>query len=255
MIHPTAIINPRAQIASDCEIGPYCIIGPDVMLGPGCRLHSHVVIDGHTTLGEGNEVFPFVSLGLKTQDLKYKGGITRTIIGDRNVFRECVTVHSATGDGEATIIGSNNLILATCHVAHNCKLGNHIIMSNLASLAGHAVVEDRAVLAGMAAIHQFVRIGTLAMVGGCSKVSQDIPPYMLVDGNPAETRALNKIGLDRNGVTEEAQSALKKAFRILFREGLSIPNALAKVEAEVPALPEIAHLLNFFRTSERGVTR
>src|SRR5687767_2582982 len=153
MIHPTAIIHPKAQVPASCEIGPYCVIGEHVTLGAGNQLHSHVVIDGHTTLGQGNEIFPFASIGLKTQDLKWKGGITRTEIGDFNTFREYVTVHSATSDGEVTKVGSHNHILAYSHLAHNVVLGDHIIMSNLATLAGHVTVEDRAVIAGMAGVH------------------------------------------------------------------------------------------------------
>jgi UDP-N-acetylglucosamine acyltransferase len=255
MHHPTAIIHPRAQLGTDCQIGPYCIIGEHVTLGDGCRLHSHVVIDGHTRLGRENEIFPFASIGLKTQDLKWKGGLTRTEIGDHNTFRESVTVHSATGDGEVTLIGSQNHILACCHVAHNVVIGNHVIMSNYAGLSGHTTVGDHAVLGGMAAIHQFCRIGKFSMVGGCSRVVQDVSPFMIVEGHPAETRAVNKVGLERNGITEEAQSALKQAYKILFRGGLNTPNALARIEAEVPPLPEILHLLDFVRTSERGVTK
>lgn len=255
MLHPTAIIHPRAQIGSDCEVGPYCIIGEHVILGDGCRLHSHVVVDGHTILGRGNEIFPFASVGLKTQDLKWKGGLTRTQIGDSNTFREYVTVNSATGDGEVTQIGSHNHILAYCHVAHNVSVGNHVIMSNVATLAGHVVVEDFAVIGGLAAVHQFCRIGKMSIIGGCSKVVQDVPPFMLADGNPAETRTINKVGLERNGVSEEAQAALKQAYKILFREGWTISKALDRVEAELPPLPEIKHLVQFTRASERGISK
>jgi UDP-N-acetylglucosamine acyltransferase len=255
MIHPTAILHPGAQLGVDCEIGPYCIIGPHVALGDRCRLHSHVVVDGHTRLGQGNEIFPFASIGLRTQDLKWKGGVTRTEIGDFNTFREAVTVHSATNEGDVTRIGSYNNFLAYAHVAHDCQLGNHIIMSNCSGLAGHVVVEDHAVMAGYVAVHQFCRIGTLAMLGGCTKVRQDVAPYMLVDGDPGETRALNKVGLERKGVSPEAQAALKQAHRILFREQLSIPNALARIEQELPPLPEIQHLVRFVRASQRGICR
>jgi len=255
MHHPTAIIHPRASIGADCEIGPYCVIGENVTLGDRCRLHSHVVIDGHTRLGSDNEIFPFASLGLKTQDLKWKGGITRTEIGDDNTFREYVTVHSATSDGEVTTVGSHNHILAYCHLAHNVTLGSHVIMSNVATLAGHVTVGDHAVIGGLAAVHQFCRIGKFAMIGGCSKVVQDVPPFMIADGNPAETRTINKVGMDRHGVTEEAQTAMKSAYKILFRGGLSIPNALLKIEVELPPLPEIKHLLEFVRASERGISK
>ena len=255
MIHPTAIVHAQAQVAANCEIGPYCVIGEHVVLGEGCVLHSHVVIGGHTRLGAGNEIFPFASIGLKTQDLKWKGGTTRTEIGDNNTFREYVTIHSATGDGEVTRVGSDNHILAYSHVAHNVVLGNHIIMSNVATLAGHVSVEDHAVVGGLAAIHQFCRIGKMSIIGGCSKVVQDVPPFMLADGNPAETRTINKVGLERNKISEEAQTALRQAFKILFREGLTIPNALAKLEQELPRLPEIQHLVHFVRTSERGISK
>ncbi|MGA3284158.1 MAG: acyl-ACP--UDP-N-acetylglucosamine O-acyltransferase [Verrucomicrobiota bacterium] len=255
MIHSSAIVHPKAQISSGCEIGPYCVIGEHVALGDGCKLHSHVVLDGHTKLGKENEIFPFASIGLKTQDLKWKGGVTRTEIGDGNTFREYVTVHSATGDGEVTCVGSRNHILAYCHVAHNCTLGDHIIMSNVATLAGHVTVEDYAVIGGLAAVHQFCRIGKLAMIGGCSKVVQDVPPFMIADGNPAETRTINKVGIERNGISEEVQNALRQAYKILFREGLTISNALAKIESELPPLPEIKHLLQFIRTSERGISK
>jgi UDP-N-acetylglucosamine acyltransferase len=255
MTHPTAIVHPQAQISSGCEIGPYCLIGEHVVLGDGCKLHSHVVLDGHTKLGKENEIFPFASIGLKTQDLKWKGGVTRTEIGDGNTFREYVTVHSATGDGEVTRIGSRNHILAYCHVAHNCTLGSHIIMSNVATLAGHVTVEDHAVIGGLAAVHQFCRIGKLAMIGGCSKVVQDVPPFMIADGNPAETRTINKVGMERNGISEDVQNALRQAYKILFREGLTIPNALAKIEGELPPLPEIKHLVQFIRVSERGISK
>jgi|SRR5258706_8699526 UDP-N-acetylglucosamine acyltransferase len=255
MVHPSAVIHPKAQIGPNCEVGPYCVIGEHVTLGDGCKLHSHVVIDGHTKLGQGNEVFPFASIGLKTQDLKWKGGVTRTEIGDHNTFREYVSIHSATGDGEVTSVGSHNTILAYCHVAHNVKLGSHVIMSNVATLAGHVTVGDHAVIGGLAAIHQFCRIGKFSMIGGCSKVVQDVPPFMIADGNPAETRTVNKIGMERNGVSEEAQNALKQAYKILFREGLSVSNALVKIEAELPPLPEVQHLVQFARTSERGISK
>jgi UDP-N-acetylglucosamine acyltransferase len=254
-IHPTAIVHPRAQIGPESEVGPYCVIGEHVVLGAGCRLHSHVVIDGHTTLGRGNEIFPFASIGLKTQDLKWKGGLTRTQIGDFNTFREYVTIHSATADGEVTVVGSRNHILAYSHLAHNVHLGNHIIMSNVATLAGHVVVEDHAVIGGLAAVHQFCRIGKMAIVGGCSKVVQDVPPFMLADGNPAQTRTINKVGLERNGVSDEVQVALKQAYRLLFREGLTISNALIRVEAELKPYPEIKHLVAFTRASERGISK
>ena len=254
MVHPTAIVHPQSRIGADCEIGPCCVIGEHVELGPGCRLHSHVVIDGHTRLGQSNEIFPFASIGLRTQDLKWKGGLTRTEIGDHNTIRECVTIHSATGEGEATVIGSHNNILAGSHIGHNVVLGNWVIIS-MAALAGHVVVEDHALVGGLSAVHQFCRIGTMAMTGGCTKVVQDVPPYVIVDGNPAEARTINKVGLERNGVSEAAQAALRQAYKILFREGLTTSNALARIESELPPLPEVKHLVQFIRGSERGITK
>lgn len=255
MIHPTAIIHPKAQIGSGCEIGPYCVIGEHVTLGDNCKLYSHVVIDGHTVLGQGNEVFPFASLGLKTQDLKWKGGVTHLRIGNGNVFREGVTVHSATSEGDATVIGSNNVLLANVHIAHDCQLANNIIMSSFAGLAGHVIVEDNVVLGGYVAVHQFCRLGKLSMVGGCSKLRQDLAPFMLADGSPAETHTINKIGLERYGVAEASINALKQAYKIIFREGLTVTNALARIESELPAVPEIQHLVQFIRASERGISK
>jgi UDP-N-acetylglucosamine acyltransferase len=255
MIHSTAIVHPKANVASSCEVGPYCIIGEHVTLGDNCKLHSHVVIDGHTKLGVGNEIFPFATIGKKTQDLKWKGGVTRLEIGDRNVFREGVTIHCATGDGDATVVGSDNLMLTYVHIAHDCVLGNHIIMSGYAGLAGHVAVEDHAILGGYTAVHQFCRVGKFAMTGGCSRIPQDVAPFMIVEGNPAETRTINKIGMERNGISAEAVAALRQAYKIIFREELSVPNALAKIEKELPALPEVQHLVQFIRASERGITK
>jgi len=252
-IHPTAIIHPAAKIGDDCEIGPYCVIGEHVEIGPRCRLHSHVVIHGHTRMGEANQAYPFATIGLQTQDLKWKGGLTRTEIGSHNTFRENVTIHSATSDGDATLIGSHNNLLAYAHVAHDCKLGDHIVMSNVGTLAGHVVVEDHAIVGGLAAVHQFCRIGRMSIIGGCSKVVQDVPPYMMADGNPASTRTVNKVGMERNGVSDGAQSAIRQAFKILFREGLTISNALAQIQMELPQLPEIAELVKFVKSSERGI--
>lgn len=254
-VHPTAVVHPEAQIGEGCEIGPYCILGAKVVLGARCRLHSHIVIDGYTTLGEENEIYPFASIGLKTQDLKWKGGVTRTLIGSRNTIREYVTIHSATGDGETTTVGSDNNFLAYCHLAHNVTVGSHVIMSNNATLAGHVVVEDYAGIGGLAAVHQFCRIGKFSMIGGCSKVVQDVPPYMLADGNPAQTRTVNRVKLERCGISEETQNQLKQAYKILFRDGLTVSNALARIEAELQPLPEIQHLVQFARTSERGLSK
>lgn len=255
MIHPTAIVHPGAKLGAGCEIGPYCVVGEHVVLGDRCKLHSHVVIDGHTSLGSDNQIYPFACLGLRTQDLKWKGGVTRVEIGSHNTFREYVTVHSATADGGATRVGSHNNLLAYTHVAHDVQLGNHVIMSNVATLAGHVTVEDYAIIGGLAAVHQFCRIGCHAMIGGCSKVVQDVPPYMMADGNPAETRFINKVGLERHGFTADTVKALISAYKILFREGLTVSNALARIETEHPSMPEVSHLVQFVRGSQRGISK
>ena len=252
-IHESAIVHANAQIGDDCEIGAFCAIGEHVKLGNGCRLHSHVVIDGHTELGVGNEVFPFASIGLKTQDLKWKGGVTRTQIGDHNTLREYVTVHSATSDGETTIVGSNNNILAYCHLAHNVVVGDHVIMSNVATLAGHVIVEDHAIIGGLAAIHQFCRIGRNSMIGGCSKIVQDALPFMITDGNPAKTRFLNQEGLKRKGISPEVQSALKQCYKWLCRDHLTTTKALEKMEGKFADIVEVQQLIKFIRDSERGI--
>ena len=254
-IHPTAVIEEGARIGEGCRIGPYCVIGPNVILGIGCELHSHVVIDGHTEIGSENTFYPFASIGLRTQDLKWDGGTTWTRVGSNNTFREYVTVHSATADGDATVIGSHNNLLAYTHVAHDCQLGDHIIMSNVGTLAGHVIVEDRAIVGGLAAVHQFCRIGTMSIIGGCSKVVQDVPPYMMVDGNPAAMRTLNKEGLKRNGVNEDTQKSMRQAYRILFRSEQTFTNAVKQVRADLATSPELEHLLAFIESSERGIAK
>jgi UDP-N-acetylglucosamine acyltransferase len=255
MIHPTAVVDPRAEIGEGCEIGAFCVVGPNVRMGANCRLHSHVVVDGHTTMGRGNEIFPFTTIGLRTQDLKWKGGRTYTVIGDNNVFRESVTVHSATGDGEVTRIGSNNNILAYCHVAHNCELGNGIIMSNSTGLAGHVIIEDYAVFGGMTGVHQFCRIGRMSMVGGCSRINQDVCPFTLVNGNPPSAVGLNKVGIERRGLDAETQAALKEAYRVLFRGNLTLEAATARIAGILPGNTELQHLTEFIGKSERGICR
>ena len=251
-IHPTAIVDPSARLADGVEIGPYCVIGEHVVLGARCRLYSHVVIDGHTVLGEGNEIFPFASIGLKTQDLKWQGGVTRTEIGDYNTFRESVTVHSATGDGEVTRVGSHNHILAYSHLAHNVTVGSHVIMSNVATLAGHVVVEDYAVVGGLAAVHQFCRIGKMSIIGGCSKVVQDVPPFAMADGRPMRVCDLNVIGLRRNGVGPKVRSDLKQAYKLLYRSNLNVTQALEAIENEIEPSEELQYLLDFIRNVRLG---
>jgi UDP-N-acetylglucosamine acyltransferase len=254
-IHPSAIVDSRAQLGDGCRIGPYCIIGPHVNLGADSHLHAHVVLDGLTTIGPRCEIYPFACIGLKTQDLKWKGGSCHLEIGSDNVFREHVTVHTATGDGGVTRIGSHSHFLAYSHVAHDCQVGNRVIFSNNGTLAGHVIVEDHAIIGGLAAVHQFCRIGAMAIIGGCAKVVQDVPPYMIADGNPAAVRGVNKVGLERNSVSGETQRALREAYKTVFRSGLTVGNALDKVRSEVPPSKEIEHFIDFCRKSERGIAR
>jgi len=255
MIHPTAIIAPGASVPADTEVGPYCIIGDLVTLGPGCRLLSHVVLDGPSTFGAGNLFHPFCSIGGKTQDLKYTGEPTLLEVGDRNEFREYVTVNRGTGIGEKTVIGSDNLFLTYSHVAHNCTVGNHCIFSNNGTLAGHVTVEDHAIISGLAAVHQYCRIGQNSIVGGCSKIVQDVPPYCVADGNPAEVRAINQVGLQRRGFSEDTITALRKAFRLLYNKARNTSQAIQDVEDQFGTVPEVRHLIDFVRNSQRGIIR
>ena len=257
MIHPTAIVSPLASIGKNVRIGPYCIIGANVELGDDCVLHSHVVIDGHSKIGRGNEFFPFAAIGGKTQDLKYVADPTYLEIGDLNVFRENTTVHRSTHGDVPTRIGSHNLFLCYSHVAHDCQLGNHIILSNSVGLAGHIIVEDYAIISGLAAAHQFCRIGKHSIVGGCSKVVQDVPPFMIVDGNPANVRGLNLVGLQRRGFADEDIKHLKSAYKKLFlKKDGNMATSISSLKAHHAAdTPQVAHLIDFVEKSERGVTR
>ena len=239
------------------RVGPYCIIGAGVTLGDGCVLHSHVVLEGISSFGEDNEFFPFAAVGGKTQDLKYRGEPTALEVGDRNVFRENCTIHRGTHEALPTRIGSDNLFLCYCHVAHDCQLGSHIILSNNGSLAGHVVVGDYAIVSGLGAVHQFCRIGQHSIIGGVAKVIQDVPPFMIVDGNPATTRGLNLIGLQRRGFSEADIRDLKSAYKRLFlKKDQSLANGLSSLKATAAASNgNVKHLIEFIEGSQRGVTR
>jgi UDP-N-acetylglucosamine acyltransferase len=254
-IHPLACIDPKAQLGENVEIGPFCVVGPDARIGDGTQLVSNVVVDGHTTLGRDCIVHPHARIGGKTQDLKYAGGTTYVEVGDRTVLRECVSVNCGTRDGEVTRIGSDCLLMAYCHAAHGVEIGNGVIVSNGTQFAGEVKIEDKAVISGLVGVHQFVRIGTMCMIGGVQKITQDVPPYMLVDSlnGRATVVGINKVGLERRGVPEESRQALRQAHRLLCRSGLNVSEALARIEAELPPLPEILHLVEFFRTTQRGV--
>lgn len=253
-IHPTAIIEPTVELGADLEIGPFVYLGGTARIGDGTRIHHHASVEGNTVVGRECEIFPYCSIGTKTQDLKYKGGNPGTRIGDRNVFREYVSVHAATFDGEYTIIGNDNTILAYSHVAHDCRLGNHIVTSNSVGMAGHVIVEDHVTLGAVCGIHQFCRIGAYSMVSAYAKVVQDIAPFFIADGQPAVIRAINKVGLERKGFTPEQLDRVKQLHRILFREGLNRSQALDKLQQHPQvASEEIQRVLAFAASSERGL--
>jgi len=252
-IHPTAIINPRAEIAANVSIGPYAVIEDDVQIGEGCEIGAHAVIKRFTSLGQRNRVFEHAVIGGEPQDFKFKGEPSRLIIGDDNLVREFATLHRACGEGVATLVGSRNFIMIGTHIAHNCVVGDDNIFANGAALAGHITVEDHVFLSSNVGAHQFVRIGRYAMVGGKSKIVQDVLPFFTTDGNPPRVRGLNMVGLQRAGFKQDQRSALKRAYQILFRKGLPLEDALlemAQLKDE-----QVDHLIAFIRASRRGFTR
>ncbi|MGB8167429.1 MAG: acyl-ACP--UDP-N-acetylglucosamine O-acyltransferase [Chthoniobacteraceae bacterium] len=254
-IHPTAIIDPRAQIAEGCEIGPYCVIGPDVELGADCWLQHHVSVSGPCKIGRGNRFFAFSSIGQQTQDLKYAGEPTCLSVGEDNCFREYVTVHRGTAPHSTTCVGNRGNFLAYCHIAHDCVVGDGVIFSNNGTLAGHVEVGDFAVIGGLTAIHQFCRIGRHALTGGCSKIVQDVPPFMIADGNPAKVRSYNKVGLERHGFSEETMRCIKEAYRIIYRSASNLQQAVEQIRSDLPELPEITQLVAFITSSPRGIIK
>ena len=255
-VHPTAIVSPDTRIGEGVEIGAYSVIGPGVQVGKNTTIRSHVVIEDGAQIGENCRIFQFASIGGVPQDLKFRGEDTRVIIGNDNIIREFVTIHRATGDDIGmTVIGDHNLIMAYCHVAHNCRVGNHTVMANASNLAGHVLVEDYAVLGGMTGVHQFTRIGAHSIIGAVSAVSKDVPPFVTVWGNRAKLYGLNLIGMKRRGFNEATIKALKDAYRIIFRSGMLLSRAVERVKTEVEDGPEIRHFLEFIQASKRGVCR
>jgi len=252
-IHPTAIIEPGAKIGENVTIEAYAIIKSTVTLEKNVTIKAHAYIDGHTTIGEGTVVYPSASIGTKPQDLKYRGEKTFVKIGKNCEIREFVTINSSCQENSVVSIGDNCLIMAYCHVAHNCELGNRVIMSNNATLAGHVIVEDNAIIAGLTGVHQFVRIGRHAMVGGMSRVTHDIPPYTIGAGIPFKFGGLNIIGLKRHGVPLKVRRELSKAFNLLYRSKYSLSEALQKIEQELEPLPEVQYWVKFCRESKRGL--
>ncbi|HDM32815.1 MAG TPA: acyl-ACP--UDP-N-acetylglucosamine O-acyltransferase [Deltaproteobacteria bacterium] len=255
-IDPTARVSSNATIGAGSSIGPGCIIGDDVQIGKDTVIGPYCIIEGPTLIGDSCKFTGYASIGSPPQDLKYKGGKTKLIIGDDNTIREFVTINRGTEHGGGiTSIGCHNLIMAYCHVAHDCHLGDHIVMGNVATLAGHVQVDDHVIIGGLSAVHQFTRLGQYAMIGGGSMVSLDIIPYAMASGDRARLFGVNAIGLKRNGFNADAIKKIKKAYKILFKEGLVLNDALNRLETEFSGVEEISRLVTFIRSSERGIAR
>jgi UDP-N-acetylglucosamine acyltransferase len=255
-IHDTAIVATGAQLGDGCHVGPFCMVGENVELGEGVRLDSHVVVDGSTKVGEQTHVFPFVSIGLAPQDLKYAGEPTATEIGKRNQIREFVTIHRGTsGGGGLTKIGDDNLFMAQAHVAHDCQIGSEVIMANAATLAGHVEIADRANVGAYSGVHQFCRVGYEAFVGGYSVVVKDAPPFAIIQGNHAKCYGLNRVGMKRRGYSKDTIEKLHRAYHLLLSAKLNTTQALEKIKEEIKGCDEVDMLVKFYETSKRGVVK
>ena len=254
-IHPTAMVDPGAEIGTGTVVGPYCIIGADVVLGANCWLQHHVTLSGPMRAGTGNKLYAYCSIGQQTQDLKYQGEPTYLEIGDENTFREFVTVNRSTSSDGKTRIGSRGNFLAYSHIGHDCTVGDDVVFSNNGTLAGHVQVGHYAVMGGLTAVHQFCRIGRFAITGGCSKIVQDVPPFMIADGNPARIRGINLVGLERKQFPAESVRLIKEAFRLIYRAKLNTRQAIEAIRKELPETAEIRELLTFIEASDRGITR
>lgn len=253
--HSLAVVHPQAKLGRGVEVGPFCVIGANVKIGDGTKLLSNVIINGHTIIGRDNEIHPFSVIGNASQDKKYRGEVSYVRIGDRNVIREYVTINRGTGAETETVIGNDNHLLAYTHIAHNCRIGNHVVMSNCVQLAGHITVGDGATIGGLVGVHQFVRIGRLAMIGGMSRVVKDIPPFVLVEGNPTIVYGLNAVGLRRVNMAADSVTELKEAYRILYRSDLSHASALQRL-CEVVRTPEGKELVAFLQEqTDRGILK
>jgi len=254
IIHPTAIVSKMAHLGPDIEIGPYSVVGDGVKLGRGVKVGSFCIIENDTTIGAGNKIFTGAVIGSIPQDLKYDGVKSSVVVGENNIIREYVTINLSMTQGSPTVVGSNNLIMAYSHVAHDCSIGNNCIIANGGTLAGHVTLEDRVIVGGLVAIHQFTRIGTMAIIGGCSKVVTDIPPYSTCDGHPARFYGLNLVGLKRTGVSAEVMKNLKDAYRIFYQSGLTKKHAVEEIKKNIPLTSsEMQHLVEFLSSSPRGV--
>jgi UDP-N-acetylglucosamine acyltransferase len=255
VIHPTAIVHPSAKIARSVEIGPYCLVGENVSIGTGTLLQAHVVVNGWTEIGEDCEIYPFATIGAASQDRKYHGERAYTKIGNRTVLREYVSVQRATGEEQVTQVGDDCLLLAYTHIAHNCILGNHVTMSNLAQLAGHVEVSDYVTIGGQAGVHQFTRIGRYAMVGGASKITKDVPPFFLIEGNPSEPYGLNSVGLRRAGFTVQERNEIKKFYKILYNPKLNVSQAIEAMKVEASSDPGRELIAFLEAPSQRGILK
>ncbi|QSA95723.1 acyl-ACP--UDP-N-acetylglucosamine O-acyltransferase [Methylococcus sp. EFPC2] len=256
MIHPTALVDPSAELAVDVSIGPYSIIGAGVRIGSGTTIGPHVVIRGPTRIGNENRIFQFCSIGEDPQDKKYHGEVTRLEIGDRNIIREYCTLHRGTAqDRGLTSIGNDNLLMAYTHVAHDCVVGDHVIMANAASLAGHVAIEDHAILGGFSLVHQFCKIGRYSFSAMGSVISRDIPPYVMVGGRPTEPHGINSVGLERQGFGSEAIRQIRKAYKIIYKSGLKLDDAIKALEEMAQETDEVACLAEFLKTTGRSIIR
>ena len=251
-----AVVHPDAEIGDNCEIGPFCTVGPHTRIGANTIFRSHVLVEPHTMIGEDCDIFPFVSLGIQSQDLKYvKGTVTYTEIGDRNIIREFVSIHSGTLEGSKTSIGNDCVLLTQAHVAHNCTVGNHVIISHGGTIAGHVTLGDRANIGGLAAVIQFTHIGQVAMIAGMARVIQDVLPFTIADGFPAHMRVINRVGMERAGYKSKDMDEVRKAFRILFLRGLRLEEAINQVKTEFPESTNVQLMLDAIHSSQRGLAR
>lgn len=255
-IHPTAFVHPKAQLGADCDIGPFAFVGEHAKLGNRVKLLHHACVEGHTTMGDDNEIGSFSVIGGEPQDLKYKGEPTVVEIGHRNKFRECVTVNAGTvSGGGITKVGSDCLVMAYCHVAHDCFVGDHVIMANYTGLSGHVRIEDWVILSGMCGITQFLTVGKHAFVGGMTAIRKDVAPYVILVGDPSEVRGINRVGLRRRGFDGERFEAVQECYKIYFESGLEKEQAVAEIDRRFPSQPDVRYFLDFVRNSKNGISR